>query len=64
MPKFLEEKLEAGARKRGMTGRDADRYVFGAMNRMGAKHGNRDTAKGRAMERKHKRDMRRRSGRA
>ncbi len=53
MPKFLEERLEAGARKKGYTGKDADRYVYGAMNNMGAMHGSKETAKGRRMQRKH-----------
>jgi len=57
MPKFLEEKLEAGAAKAGKTGRAADRYVYGAMNNMGAMHGNKETAKGAGMEEKHERDM-------
>lgn len=53
MPAFLESKLKAGAAKAGKTGRAADRYVYGAMNNMGAMRGNKETAKGRAMERKH-----------
>jgi hypothetical protein len=52
MPKFLEDKLRANVPK----GVDADRYVYGAMNNMGAMHGNKETAKGRAMEAKHARD--------
>lgn len=56
MPKFLEQKLEQEASKKGFTGRRADRYVYGAMNNMGAMHGNKETAKGAAMERKHERD--------
>ena len=57
MPKFLEEKLEAGAKKRGFTGKRADRYVYGAMNKMGAMRGNKETAKGRRMAAKHSRDV-------
>jgi hypothetical protein len=41
------------AAKKGKRGRAADRYVYGTMNSIGAMHGNKITAKGRAMERKH-----------
>lgn len=58
MPNFLEAKLEQGAEKHGFSGKRADRYVYGAMNRMGAMHGNKITSKGKAMERKHAADMR------
>jgi hypothetical protein len=57
MPNFLEDHLRASARKKGMKGRKADAYVYGAMNNMGAMHGNQETAKGRAMERKHRAKM-------
>jgi hypothetical protein len=57
MPKFLEDRLAAGAKKRGLSGRAAKRYVYGAMNNIGAMHGNKETAKGRAMERQHVRDQ-------
>jgi hypothetical protein len=63
VPTFLEDRLESGARKRGLSGRRAKQYVYGALNNMGAYRGNKITAKGRRMEAKHKRDMRRRSGR-
>ena len=53
MPAFLEQKLREGAAKAHLTGRAADRYVYGAMNRMGAMHGNQETAKGRDMQAKH-----------
>src|ERR1700687_5808940 len=53
MPKFLEQRLENAAAKRGLTGKAAKHYVFGAMNDLGAMHGNQETAKGREMERKH-----------
>lgn len=58
MPKFLETYLETAAHRKGFTGRRAARYVFGAMNNLGAMHGNQETAKGRAMDRKHARDER------
>lgn len=49
MPKFLENQL----RKNVPSGVDPDRYVFGAMNNMGAMRGNKETAKGRRMQKKH-----------
>jgi hypothetical protein len=49
MPKFLEEKL-----KKEYPGNP--HAVYGTMNKIGAMHGNKETAKGREMERKHKRD--------
>lgn len=57
MPKFLEDKLKAEAAKKGFKGRRADRYTYGAMNNMGAMQGSEVTAKGMAMEKKHKADM-------
>ena len=53
MPAFLEARLKAQAAKKGFTGRKADRYVFGAMNNMGAMRGNKETAKGKRMQKKH-----------
>lgn len=53
MPKFLEDQLRQEASKKGLSGRDADAYVYGAMNNMGAMHGNKETAKGREMQAKH-----------
>lgn len=61
MPLFLEEKLRAQAAKRGYKGRRASSYIYGTMNKIGAMHGNKPTAKGAAMERKHLSDMGRRS---
>lgn len=43
-----ERKLAAAARRKGMTGKHADRYKYGAMNNMGLMRGNKVTAKGRA----------------
>lgn len=51
MPQFLEEKLRANVPR----GVNPDRYVYGAMNNMGAMRGNKETPKGRAMQRKHDR---------
>lgn len=58
MPKFLKKKLKAEAAKEGKTGRASDRYVYGAMNNMGAMHGNKETAKGARMDAKHARQER------
>ena len=49
MPEFLERKLEKEYGK-------GDSRVYATMNTLGAMHGNKETAKGREMERKHKRD--------
>ncbi len=57
MPEFLENKLGAEADKKGFSGKKKDRYVFGAMNNLGAVKGSKITAKGRAMERKHEAKM-------
>lgn len=37
MPKTLERKLRRRARKKGLTGERADRYVYGALRRAGWK---------------------------
>jgi len=57
VPKFLEDKLKAEAQKKGFKGKRADRYVFGAMNNMGAMRGNKETEKGAEMDAKHRRDQ-------
>jgi len=54
MPEFLEKKLASSARKKGLKGRRAKQYIYGAMNNLGAMHGNQETAKGAEMERKHR----------
>lgn len=53
MPAFLEAVLKRAATKKGFTGRRAARYTYGALNNMGAMHGNKETAKGAAIETKH-----------
>lgn len=58
MPKFLETKLKAEAAKKGKTGKANARYVFGTLNAIGAMKGNKETAKGAAMAKKHKADVR------
>ena len=35
MPKALERKLKAEARKKGFTGERADRYVYGTLRKTG-----------------------------
>ena len=46
MPKFLEEKLKAEYGNN-------PHAIYGTMNKIGAMHGNKETEKGREMERKH-----------
>lgn len=58
MPAFLEARLRQAAADKGLKGDRADGYVYGAMNNMGAMKGNKVTAKGRRMERKHNEKMR------
>jgi hypothetical protein len=47
MPKFLEDKLKAEYPNN-------PHAVYGTMNAIGAMRGNKETAKGRRMERKHR----------
>ena len=51
MPKFLEDKLRAEYGNN-------PHAIYGTMNNMGAMKGNKETAKGRAMEQKHISDTR------
>lgn len=53
MPVFLEGKLKKAAAKKGFTGKQEDRYVYGAMNNQGAMKGSKETEKGKRIERKH-----------
>lgn len=57
MPKFLEDALAKSADKKGFTGKRKARYVYGAMNNLGAMRGNNETAKGRRMQAKHESDL-------
>lgn len=50
MPKFLEQRLKREY------GKDS-KIPYAVMNSIGAMHGNKETAKGEAMEAKHKRDV-------
>ena len=52
MPKFLENKL-----KKEYAGKDPA-IPYKVMNSIGAMKGNKETAKGRAMEAQHKKDVR------
>jgi hypothetical protein len=58
MPQFLEEKLKAAASKKGFKGRKAAAYVYGTLNNIGAMRGNRITARGEQMQRKHESQVR------
>ncbi|MDE2020193.1 MAG: hypothetical protein KGJ13_07660 [Patescibacteria group bacterium] len=51
MPRFLEEKLK---REYG----SGSKIPYKVMNKIGAMRGNKETAKGRAMAKKHRRDTR------
>ena len=53
MPQFLIDKLkrEYGAQNKGA--------IYGTLNNLGAMHGNKETEKGREMQRKHDRDQKR-----
>jgi hypothetical protein len=53
MPKFLENALRHEGRKKGLTGKHLEHYVYGGMNNIGAMHGSKETAKGAEMEKKH-----------
>jgi hypothetical protein len=48
MPKFLEAKLKSEYGN--------NPGVYGTLNKLGAMHGNKETAKGRAMQAKHMKD--------
>jgi hypothetical protein len=58
MPQFLEARL----RKNVPAGVNPDHYVYGAMNNMGAMRGNKETAKGKRMQKKHNADKHRAGG--
>ena len=47
-----EAALEANAKRKGLTGDRADAYVFGTLNNIGLKKGNKTTARGRLPARK------------
>jgi hypothetical protein len=41
-----EEALAKGAKKKGLSGRRADAYIYGTLNKIGLKHGNKTTKRG------------------
>lgn len=47
-----ERALEKSARKKGLTGRRADAYVYGTLNNVGLKRGNKTTRRGAQKARK------------
>jgi hypothetical protein len=47
-----ERAIQSEAKKKGMTGERADRYVYGALNNAGLMKGNKATTKGRAKAKK------------
>lgn len=57
MPKFLEKKLKAEYGQNS-------KIPYMVMNKLGAMHGNKETAKGRAMEKKHNAKMKSKKPRA
>jgi hypothetical protein len=59
MPAFLESALRHEYGKKGLRGKELDARVFEVMNSVGAVKGNKETAKGREMERKHESMMQR-----
>ncbi len=56
MPKFLEDRLRAEAARKGFSAKQPARYIYGAMNNIGAMHGSKETPKGARMDAKHERD--------
>lgn len=55
MPEFLKKKLQQEYPNN-------DHAVYGTLNALGAMHGNKETAKGKAMDRKHASDMKKAGG--
>ena len=45
MPKAMENKLRAEGRKKGLTGKKLDAYVYGTMNKLGLMKGNKEVKK-------------------
>ena len=55
MPKALEQKMRAGYRKSGLSKEEVDHRVYGAMNNQGYMRGSKETAKGKALDKKMRR---------
>lgn len=45
----LERSIRASAKKKGISGKDLDDYVYGTLNKKGYMRGNKVTAKGRKL---------------
>ena len=56
MPTFLENAIRHSYRGSNLSKEEIDHRVYGHMENIGAMHGNKITAKGRAMEKKHDED--------
>lgn len=57
MPAFLEQALKKAAAKKGLSGKKANSYIYGALNNMGAMRGNQETLFGAHLQAKHDKDM-------
>jgi hypothetical protein len=56
MPKGIITAMENGYKGKGLSKQEVNKRVYGGLNNMGAMHGNKDTAKGVAMEKKFEAD--------
>lgn len=57
MPQFIEQKLKTQALKKGLRGKEVDKYTYGVLSNMGAMRGNVKTKKGERMQEKHEDDI-------
>jgi hypothetical protein len=57
VPAFLEAALRHHAKQKGLVGEQADNFIFGTLNSIGAMKGSKETDKGREMEAKHEADV-------
>jgi hypothetical protein len=53
VPKFLESKLRREYSAKGKSGQSLNHAIYGTLNSIGAMKGPVETAKGRAMQKKH-----------
>ena len=56
MPKAIEQKIRAGYKGKGMSEKEVNKRVYGALNNMGFMKGSKVTKKGQKAEAKYKRD--------
>ena len=56
MPEKVIEEMKAGYSGSGLSEKEINRRVYGHLNKTGAMHGSKVTAKGEAMEEKYERD--------